>query len=89
VRILRTIARAAPKGARLLVVEMVLPEGDVPHIANFVDLTMLAMVGGRERTEPEWRRLLAEGGFALDRVITARGIYCVLEARLTRIPSAR
>jgi hypothetical protein len=87
VRILRTIARAATEGARLLLVEMVLPEANVPQIAHFVDLTMLVMVGGRERTEPEWRRLLAEGGFVLDRVLKAQGLYSVLDARLNRIPA--
>ncbi|OBK87208.1 methyltransferase [Mycobacterium sp. 1165178.9] len=88
-RILRNIARAAPEQARLLLVELVLPDDDIPHLANFVDFTMLVMVGGRERTESEWRRLLAAGGFALDNVIPTGGLYSLLDARLNRSRSAR
>ena len=68
--------------------EIVVPESDIPQMANFVDITMLAMAGGRERTETEWRRLLAEGGFHLDNVTTAQGIYSVLDARLNRIAAS-
>lgn len=50
-RILRTIAQAAPAGARLLVVEMV----------------VLGLFGSESR----WRALLADGGFTLQRVVTA------------------
>lgn len=84
-RILRNIARAAPEEARLLLVELVLPDDDIPHLANFVDFTMLVMVGGRERTESEWRRLLAAGGFTLNNVIRTSGLYSLLDATPNRI----
>ena len=61
-RILRNIAAAA-SGARLLIIEFVVPPGDTPHISKTIDLTMLAMVGGKERTEPEWREMLTAAGF--------------------------
>jgi O-methyltransferase len=53
---------------------------DAPHAARIVDLTMPAMLGGRERTESQWRRLLGEGGFALDRITSGSGMYCAIEA---------
>jgi hypothetical protein len=60
--ILRTIRRAAPDRARLLIVESVLEHGNEPNGAKWLDLLMLVL-GGRERTEPEWRGLLADAGF--------------------------
>jgi hypothetical protein len=64
--ILRTIRRAAPDHARLLIVESVLEHGNEPHGAKWLDLLML-VIGGRERTEPEWRVLLGDAGFAVEK----------------------
>ena len=61
--ILRTVAAAAPPEARLLVLDAVLPPGNEPHGSKWLDVLMLALLSGRERTEAEWRELLAAGGF--------------------------
>src|SRR5258708_10314744 len=53
-RILANIAAAGGSGARLLLIEFVVPPGDAPHMAKISDLNMLAMMGGQERTEAEW-----------------------------------
>lgn len=81
-RILRNIAESAAPAARLVLVEAVMPEGDGPHYTKMMDLTMLAMLGGRERTETEWRELLAGSGFSLDRVVSGSGVQSVIEATL-------
>jgi hypothetical protein len=60
--ILRTIRAGAPDHARLLVVQDVLQHGNEPHGGKWLDLLMLVL-GGRERTEPEWRALLGGTGF--------------------------
>jgi hypothetical protein len=57
--ILRTIGRHG--GARVLIVDAVVPPGNEPHGAKWLDLLMLA-IGGRERTEPEWRALVEGAG---------------------------
>jgi O-methyltransferase domain len=62
-RILRTIRDHAPPDARLLVIDAVIPEGNEPHGAKWLDLLMLVLAGGRERDEAEWRALLAGGRF--------------------------
>jgi hypothetical protein len=62
--ILGTIRRAAPDHARLLVLQDVLQHGNEPHGGKWLDLLMLVL-GGRERTEPEWRALLDEAGFKI------------------------
>ena len=61
-RILANIA-AAGRGARLLVLDFVVPPGDAPHMSKISDLNMLAMMGGKERTGPEWSELLEGAGF--------------------------
>jgi hypothetical protein len=61
--ILANAAVGGGSGARLLVLDFVVPPGDAPHISKISDLNMLAMVDGKERTETEWRELLTAAGF--------------------------
>jgi hypothetical protein len=61
--ILRTVRRAAPPAARLLVIESVVADGNEPQGSKWLDLLMLVL-GGRERTAPEWHGLLEDAGFA-------------------------
>jgi hypothetical protein len=61
--ILRTIRASARPGARLLVAETVIAAGNEPSGSKWLDLLMLVLAGGRERTEPEWRALLENAGF--------------------------
>ena len=81
-RVLDNVAKTATSGARLVLVEMVMPEGDGPHFTEMIDLTMMAMVGGRERTETEWRQLLGGSGFTVDRIVPGSGIMSIIEATL-------
>ena len=62
-RILQTIRRSAREGSRLLVIDRVLPPGNEPDGSKWLDILMLALLGGKERTEAQWRELLAAGGF--------------------------
>jgi len=55
--------------ARLIVVEPVIPEGAAFHFGKWTDLQMLVCIGGRERTETEYRALLSTAGFDLQEVI--------------------
>jgi O-methyltransferase domain len=61
--ILRTIRTAAPDDARLFVIDAVVPPGNEPFGAKWLDLLLLALFAGRERDEAQWRTLLASGGF--------------------------
>jgi hypothetical protein len=61
--ILRTIRAAAPDDARLIVMDAVIPPGNEPHRAKWLDLLMLVLFGGRERDEEQWRQLLSAAGF--------------------------
>jgi hypothetical protein len=69
IAILRTCRRTMSDHARLIVLEQVVPPGDEPSFAKLLDLAMLVLLTGRERTEDEWRALLAAGGFELRRIV--------------------
>jgi hypothetical protein len=64
--ILQTLRAAMRPDSRLLLLESVLADGDEPDVAKITDLHMLVALGGRERTEPQWRSLLTEAGFRID-----------------------
>jgi SAM-dependent methyltransferase len=81
-RILRNIASAANPGARLVIVEAIIPPGDKPHPAKVIDLTMLAMNNGRERTAAEYTALLESAGFTLDRILPSPSMFSFTEATL-------
>jgi hypothetical protein len=77
--ILKSIRRAAKPGATLLVVEMLLPDTPQPSPVAFMDLNMLVMLDGRERTAGEMTALLAGGGFRVTN-ITPIGMFSLIEA---------
>lgn len=79
--ILLIVRRAMPAHGRLFIGEMLIPEGDAMHAARVMDLIMLCITGGRERTEAEYRELLDAAGFELERVTPTRSPISVLEAR--------
>jgi hypothetical protein len=59
--ILRTIRSAAQAESRLLVIDAVVPSGNEPGGGKWLDLLMLTVAGGKERTEAQWRELFAAG----------------------------
>ncbi len=65
---------------RVLVIEAVLSAGNEPTFSNWIDLTMLTVTGGRERTADEYRGLFSAAGLRLTRVIpTATEASSILE----------
>lgn len=78
--ILGNCRRAMSPAGRLLIIEMVLPEGDTPHPGKMLDLMMLVGPGGQERTEKEYRALLDKGGFRLTRLVPTSSPVSIVEA---------
>jgi hypothetical protein len=72
--------RAMRPGARLLIVEMVIPEDGSPHPGKMLDVMMLIGPGGQERTAAEYRELLEKAGFRLTRVVPTASAVSVVEA---------
>ncbi len=82
--ILRNCHRAMAPGARLLLVERVVPERIDPSADTqstlLADLNMLVLTGGHERTAAEYRTLLGGAGFALARIVPTATPLSVIEA---------
>jgi len=77
--ILNNIRRVIDPSGRLVVVEIVLPPMNEPHIGPLIDLNMMVMTGGVERTEVEYRDLLAKSGFRMKRVAGTRSPFSVID----------
>jgi hypothetical protein len=78
--ILRNIRNQIPANGRLILIDSVVPETNEPHFSKFIDLNMLVMTGGKERTEKEFQELLAAAGFRLLRVIPTKVPTSIVEA---------
>ena len=72
--------QAMSPSAKLLLIEMVLPEGDEPHPGKMLDVMMLVGPGGQERTAKDYGALLAKAGFRLTRVVPTASAVSVVEA---------
>jgi hypothetical protein len=80
ITILGNVRKAMNPAGRLLIVEMVLPAGDAPHPGKMLDMTMLVLMGGQERTEAEYGHLLSKAGFRLARVVPTNSAASIVEA---------
>jgi len=79
--ILGSLRRATNPTARLIVVESVIAEGPAFNFCKWSDLQMLVCVGGRERTETEYRALLSDAGFDLQEVVNTASPLSLLVAK--------
>jgi ubiquinone/menaquinone biosynthesis C-methylase UbiE len=79
VSIMKNCRRALPEGGKLILIEAVVPATSEPHFSKFIDLNMLVMTGGRERTEEEFRALYEASGFKLARIVPSESPFSVIE----------
>ncbi|HTQ04938.1 MAG TPA: methyltransferase [Polyangiaceae bacterium] len=79
--VLRHVRSAMKPDATVVVVEMLVPEDGSPSPALLLDLNMLVMLPGRERTAGEMRALFADAGLELTRVTATPSPFAVLEAK--------
>jgi hypothetical protein len=78
--ILTNCHHAMAKDGKLLLIEAAIPPGNGRFFYKFMDLNMMVMTGGRERTEAEYRELLAAAGFRLLRIVPTEFEVAVIEA---------
>jgi O-methyltransferase domain len=78
--ILRAIRQAAPAKAKLLVIEQMIPDYPGPHWAKTLDIHMLALLGGRQRSRHEYAALLDRAGFAFEREVATRAGVAILQS---------
>ena len=79
-QILRNCRRAMAQNGKLLLVEMIVPSINSADFSKLLDLNMLVMNGGRERTKAEFSALLKDAGYKLTRVISTLAPESIIEA---------
>jgi hypothetical protein len=79
-RILRNIYAVAEPGTKLLVVDAVIGARNEHEFAKILDIQMLVLLRGKERTRAEWKELLHTAGFQLTRVVSTPSFAHVVEA---------
>ena len=67
--ILKNCRAAIPDHGKLLVLEMVMTLDNEPHPSKWLDVHMMVVVGGKERTKSDFRELLGSAGFELTRIV--------------------
>ena len=78
--ILQAIRKVTPASGKLLLVEVMVGPANIPEPGKFMDVNMLAMTGGRERTAEDFAALFAASGFKLNRVIPTQSLMHLVEA---------
>lgn len=79
--ILRNCHRVMRPANKLLVIESVIPPGNEPFVGKFLDLQMLLIPGGKERTENEYRTMFERAGFELSRIVPTGTEVSIVEGR--------
>jgi ubiquinone/menaquinone biosynthesis C-methylase UbiE len=79
--ILLNCHRAMRPTSKLLVIESVIPPGNEPFSGKFLDLVMLLIPGGKERTENEYRALFARAGFELTGIVPTGTEVSIVEGK--------
>jgi hypothetical protein len=77
--ILRNIRSAMAPGGRVLVVESVLSPGNKPDFGKMMDINMLVLTGGQERTREQFAALFARAGLRLKRVYATESAMSIVE----------
>jgi len=78
-KILGNCRKAIRPGGKLLVVDQVIPPGNEPSFGKLMDIEMMVLPGGRERTAEEWRALFTASGFRLERIISTPAMQSIIE----------
>ena len=80
-QILSNIRKVLPADGRVILVESVIGPGSEAGMGKVMDLEMLVMAGGKERTEAEFRALFDSAGFTLSRIVPTRAPLSIVEGR--------
>ena len=78
--ILKNCRKAMAKNGRVLILETIVPETSSPSFSKLLDLNMMVMTGGHERTRPEFRDLLDASGLRVSRIISTLAPQSIIEA---------
>ena len=80
VQILKNCVSAMRGQGKVILIESVIAPGNAPHFGKWIDIEMLAMAGGRERSEVDFAELFSQAGLRLSRVVPTKSPISVVEA---------
>jgi hypothetical protein len=80
VQILRNCRNAMAPGGRILVADLVIPRGNTLHPGKIMDVSMMVMTGGRERTREEFAEVFRRSALRLRRTYPVGGTVSIVEA---------
>jgi O-methyltransferase domain/Dimerisation domain len=81
IELLGNCRKAMSRNSTLLVVDTVIPAGNDPHWGKLLDINMMVLTGGLERTEKQFAELFKRAGFELTRVVTTACPLSIVEGR--------
>ena len=68
-----------PANGKVLIIETVVPTTPGPHLSKELDIAMMVLPGGKERTQEEYAALAAKCGLRLQKVVATQSPYSILE----------
>lgn len=77
--ILKNCNKAMKKYTKLLIIEMIVPKKNKPSITQLLDIEVMVMGGGKERTKAEFNKLLNSTGFSLNKIISTKENIFIME----------
>lgn len=80
ITLLKNIRSAIKDNSKVLIVEAIVPENNEPSLAKMMDILMMVMEGGKERTGKEYKRLLEAADLKLTRIIPTKSPFSLVEA---------
>ena len=85
--LLANVRKVAAPDARLMVVESVIPETPEFDLGKWMDLNMMVMTTGRERTAAEFRDLFERAGFSLEQIVPTSSPLSIVVGKPTKVPA--
>lgn len=80
-KILVKVKEGMMQGSKLLLIEAVIPGGNTPHPGKFMDVNMLVMTGGKERTANEWKELIENAGLKFVKIVSTQSpMFSIIES---------
>lgn len=78
-QILKNCAHQIPKSATLFIAEQVMPDNNKPHPNKTMDIVMMVLLGGRQRTLSEWQKSIEPTGFVFENSYPTKSLFTLME----------
>ncbi len=82
-QILKNCAQQMPQNATLFIAEQVMPDDNQPHPNKTMDIVMMVLLGGRQRTLTEWKKSIEPAGFTFKNSYPTHSLFTLMEFKPT------